>query len=464
MSSSASTLAGAGGGASAGGPGPSGARAGDDDYPQDQVKVYSHEGDGENTEHLISMDLHDVKTEMAKDAENAETPKNAANASSSTVQTSTTTAALAGLRPLIQHPTMVYANGTFMMPPFPAGTPLYPVMRPVKMEAGSDWKVSQGQISIPAYSYPAGFLPAMEHGSLRPATAYPFMIPGPYVAATPYQHQLTTLGQPVAPNATVSPHSGMVAPQVKEKKQHIKKPLNAFMLFMKEKRADVIKECTLKESAAINQILGKMWHALDRSEQAKYYEMAREERAKHMQMYPGWSARDNYAVHKKRRKRKTKTVDGNKQSSTPSTGGGSTTDDQDSHNAANDSSNDIDDPNARKCRARFGLDQQHLWCNPCKRKKKCTKFSEDEDDSAPKAYHGELEDDVISSDTKSSNSAVGGDKVPHRSGGVADALTTKTTVQSETSSHGNGQMDRSVSQSEQRVMHAPITLQTIPST
>ena len=56
--------------------------------------------------------------------------------------------------------------------------------------------------------------------------------------------------------------------------------------------------------------------------------MAREERAKHMQvsdsrcglglpacvtnlcmcvqMYPGWSARDNYAVHKKRRKRKVK--------------------------------------------------------------------------------------------------------------------------------------------------------------
>ncbi len=47
-------------------------------------------------------------------------------------------------------------------------------------------------------------------------------------------------------------------PQVKEKKPHIKKPLNAFMIFMKTKRAEVIKECTLKESAAINQILGKM--------------------------------------------------------------------------------------------------------------------------------------------------------------------------------------------------------------
>ena len=51
---------------------------------------------------------------------------------------------------------------------------------------------------------------------------------------------------------------GIITPTQKEKKPHIKKPLNAFMLFMKEKRAEVIKECTLKESAAINQILGKM--------------------------------------------------------------------------------------------------------------------------------------------------------------------------------------------------------------
>ena len=46
------------------------------------------------------------------------------------------------------------------------------------------------------------------------------------------------------------------------------------------------------------------WHQLDKSEQAKYYEMARQERARHMQMYPGWSARDNYALHKKRKRRK----------------------------------------------------------------------------------------------------------------------------------------------------------------
>lgn len=42
-----------------------------------------------------------------------------------------------------------------------------------------------------------------------------------------------------------------------DKKPHIKKPLNAFMLYMKEMRAKVVAECTLKESAAINQILGR---------------------------------------------------------------------------------------------------------------------------------------------------------------------------------------------------------------
>jgi len=42
-----------------------------------------------------------------------------------------------------------------------------------------------------------------------------------------------------------------------KKKPHIKKPLNAFMLYMKEMRSKVVAECTLKESAAINQILGR---------------------------------------------------------------------------------------------------------------------------------------------------------------------------------------------------------------
>ncbi|XP_072095652.1 transcription factor 7-like 2 isoform X12 [Mobula birostris] len=101
-----------------------------------------------------------------------------------------------------------------------------------------------------------------------------------------------------------SKHHQDTKKEEEKKKPHIKKPLNAFMLYMKEMRAKVVAECTLKESAAINQILGRRWHALSREEQAKYYELARKERQLHMQLYPGWSARDNYGKRKKRKREK----------------------------------------------------------------------------------------------------------------------------------------------------------------
>ncbi|XP_027006233.1 transcription factor 7-like 1-B [Tachysurus fulvidraco] len=108
------------------------------------------------------------------------------------------------------------------------------------------------------------------------------------------------------PNGELSPASHTKSPgpakKEEEKKPHIKKPLNAFMLYMKEMRAKVVAECTLKESAAINQILGRRWHSLSREEQAKYYELARKERQLHSQLYPGWSARDNYGKRKKRKR------------------------------------------------------------------------------------------------------------------------------------------------------------------
>lgn len=85
-------------------------------------------------------------------------------------------------------------------------------------------------------------------------------------------------------------------------KPHIKKPLNAFMLFMKEQRQKVVQECTLKESAAINQILGRKWHSLSKEEQQSYYDKARKAREEHLAKYPDWSARDNYGKKKRRKK------------------------------------------------------------------------------------------------------------------------------------------------------------------
>ncbi|KAF0028908.1 hypothetical protein F2P81_018013 [Scophthalmus maximus] len=70
-------------------------------------------------------------------------------------------------------------------------------------------------------------------------------------------------------------------------RQAVKKPLNAFMLYMKETRHSVLQEGRERESAAINRILGRRWHALSRSEQSKYYDLARKERLLHMQLVKG---------------------------------------------------------------------------------------------------------------------------------------------------------------------------------
>uniref|UniRef100_A0A8C2VAP7 Transcription factor 7 like 2 n=1 Tax=Chinchilla lanigera TaxID=34839 RepID=A0A8C2VAP7_CHILA len=157
-----------------------------------------------------------------------------------------------------------------------------------------------------------------------------------------------------------------------KKKPHIKKPLNAFMLYMKEMRAKVVAECTLKESAAINQILGRRWHALSREEQAKYYELARKERQLHMQLYPGWSARDNYGK-KKKRKRDKQPGETNDLSAPKKCRARFGLDQQNNWCGPCRYAN-----TPKKCRALFGLDRQTLWCKPCRRKKKCVRYIQGE--------------------------------------------------------------------------------------
>ncbi|KAM4726341.1 transcription factor 7 isoform 2-T2 [Anableps anableps] len=189
---------------------------------------------------------------------------------------------------------------------------------------------------------------------LGPSGVHPTGIPHPAIVPSSgkQEHDQYDRGMYMKPQVEVKREK-------EPKKPVIKKPLNAFMLYMKEMRAKVIAECTLKESAAINQILGRRWHALTREEQAKYYELARKERQLHMQLYPTWSARDNYEAGlsgvagekskadwgKKKRRKREKQQDSNTDPGSP-----------------------------KKCRARFGLNQQTDWCGPCRRKKKCIRY------------------------------------------------------------------------------------------
>lgn len=167
------------------------------------------------------------------------------------------------------------------------------------------------------------------------------------------QMRLPQMGSPItsmANNLAQTQSGGPTPKRVKsesrfQKERHIKKPLNAFMWYMKENRPKLMEELDYKErqSAELNKELGRRWHDLPKEEQARYYTLAKEDREQHMQKYPGWSARENYAINKKKKKKRDKSVENGEQ---------------------------------KKCRARFGVQHQDLWCKHCKRKKRCLNYRE----------------------------------------------------------------------------------------
>ncbi|XP_076287512.1 uncharacterized protein LOC143212529 isoform X2 [Lasioglossum baleicum] len=278
------------------------------------------------------------------------------------------------------------------MYPFSAGQYPYPMLSPEMTQVAASWHTPSMYPISPASAgfrspYPTS-LPIPS--SSLPSDLYRFSPTGlmpPHPGLSPHAHALTSHALvPSTPktdhssldhnhrsavdqkNSTslVNPDNGKSVDSSQQnnqdkKKPHIKKPLNAFMLYMKEMRAKVVAECTLKESAAINQILGRRWHALGREEQAKYYELARRERQLHMQLYPDWSSRANTNRTKKRKRKQ-------------------------------DTNSDPGGNNMKKCRARYGLDQQSQWCKPCRRKKKCIRYMGEGGDGDGEG-DGEGEDD-----------------------------------------------------------------------
>uniref|UniRef100_U5ENY3 dTCF n=1 Tax=Corethrella appendiculata TaxID=1370023 RepID=U5ENY3_9DIPT len=258
--------------------------------------------------------------------------------------------------------------------PFPTSQYPYPMLSPDMSQVAASWHTpsmysaasgfrSPYPSSLPInttlpsdfYRFSPTLLPAVHtHHVLNSHPA--IVTPGPKQEISPHEsnnkYSRTNMDQKNQ-SSTIQQDSKDNAANDK-KKPHIKKPLNAFMLYMKEMRAKVVAECTLKESAAINQILGRKWHSLSREEQSIYYDKARQERQLHMELYPGWSARDNYGYGSKKKKRK--------KDRSPADSGGN---------------------NLKKCRARYGLDQQTQWCKPCRRKKKCIRYKEAEQEDTP---------------------------------------------------------------------------------
>ncbi|XP_013858235.1 transcription factor 7-like 1-B isoform X2 [Austrofundulus limnaeus] len=242
------------------------------------------------------------------------------------VRDSTTPTHLSNSVPVMQHPHMTHLHPLLSYSPEAFSpqraspgfspdtgmsrsphTPCYPVspggMAQITHPLG--WLPGQSMYPIAGGFSPAALALNASMPSLVPSSFSPRLVPTPQSSAPHSAAPPVVVKQEPANCSSHQPGKSTFDPErekEEEKKPHIKKPLNAFMLYMREERPKVVAQCKVKESATINQILGQRWHSLSKDEQSRYYELARKERLLHSKLYPNWSARDNYGKKKKRKR------------------------------------------------------------------------------------------------------------------------------------------------------------------
>ncbi|XP_030253118.1 transcription factor 7-like 1 isoform X2 [Sparus aurata] len=116
---------------------------------------------------------------------------------------------------------------------------------------------------------------------------------------------------PAAPQPSTSNSNKRKAESEQEDdRPYVKRPPNAFMLYMKEHRPHVEEDIKKKGNGAVNRVLGQRWRSLSEEQQAIYFQQADRERELHALRYPGWSVRQNYG--KKRKKERGKATKASK--------------------------------------------------------------------------------------------------------------------------------------------------------
>uniref|UniRef100_A0AAZ1XD28 HMG box domain-containing protein n=1 Tax=Oreochromis aureus TaxID=47969 RepID=A0AAZ1XD28_OREAU len=110
---------------------------------------------------------------------------------------------------------------------------------------------------------------------------------------------------PAPPSNTSTTKKRKYEAKQDEDRLYIKKPPNAFMIYLKEQRPKVMAELNLTGSAAINAVVGKRWRSLSKAQQAKYFDQAETERCRHATEHPDWSTKENYGKKRTRTRNRT---------------------------------------------------------------------------------------------------------------------------------------------------------------
>ncbi|XP_046344637.2 protein capicua homolog isoform X3 [Haliotis rufescens] len=78
------------------------------------------------------------------------------------------------------------------------------------------------------------------------------------------------------------------SPRKSRDKDHIRRPMNAFMIFSKRHRALVHQRHPNQDNRTVSKILGEWWYALGPKEKQKYHDLASQVKEAHFKAHPDW--------------------------------------------------------------------------------------------------------------------------------------------------------------------------------
>ncbi|XP_069118802.1 protein capicua homolog [Argopecten irradians] len=78
------------------------------------------------------------------------------------------------------------------------------------------------------------------------------------------------------------------SPRKSKDKDHVRRPMNAFMIFSKRHRHLVHQRHPNRDNRTVSKILGEWWYALGPKEKQKYHDLAYQVKEAHFKAYPDW--------------------------------------------------------------------------------------------------------------------------------------------------------------------------------
>ncbi|KAF7217811.1 lymphoid enhancer-binding factor 1-like [Nothobranchius furzeri] len=144
--------------------------------------------------------------------------------------------------------------------------------------------------SSPLEHPPSPSLPSFSPASSPPPPVVVSSLPSPHTPTAPSLPSSLLPGTPPAAPASApvsNPNKRKREPK-QEDRPYVKKPPNAFMIFLRDQRPKVVAELNLTDSAAVNAIVGQRWRELSPEQQNVYFDQAHKEQRLHEQQHPAW--------------------------------------------------------------------------------------------------------------------------------------------------------------------------------